>query len=219
MAHPGWKHHDAAMYTLCYLAKYPDLGVSYFSHGNLRPYGYCDADHGSDWSRRSIAGYIFFLAGGPISWQAKLMGEVCISTAESEIRAIDSAYNPIREAAWLIKVLEELGHKMLGPQRFDQIKLRTNSDFSNLKPVVVFEDNQAAIKYASNPTSHTLMKHLDRHLKWIRQQVTKNKVELIYIETLLQLADMFTKSLEPNLFWTHVSKFMSTLLDFQNYLS
>jgi len=60
---------------------------------------------------------------------------------------------------------------MLGPQPFDRIQLRTTQDFSNMEPMVIFEDNEATIRYAKNPTGHTLMKHLDRHLKWIRQQV------------------------------------------------
>ena len=217
MAFPGWKHWDAARWTLCYLAKHRDLGISYLQEGNLRPYGYCDADHGSDWSRRSIGGYIFFLAGGPISWQSKLMGEVCLSTAESETRAIDAAFNAIREAAWLTKVFEELGHPLLGSEPFDRIELRTTQDFSNFNPVIIFEDNQATIKYAANPTAHTLMKHLDRHLCWIRQQVERNTIRLIYLETVLQLADLFTKPLEPGQFWTLISKFMNTLDEFLSF--
>jgi hypothetical protein len=67
MANPGWKHFQAAKWLLSYLAKYPDLGIVFYSGANSRPYGYCDADHGSDETRRSISGYLFFLAGGPIS--------------------------------------------------------------------------------------------------------------------------------------------------------
>ena len=78
----------------------------------------------------------------------------------------------------------------------------------------IFEDNQATINYVSNPVGHTLIKHLDRSLKWIRQQVEKGTIKLIYIETLLQLADIFTKSLDPTIFWNLVGKFMSTLDEF-----
>jgi hypothetical protein len=219
MAHPGWKHFDAAKWLLGYLKKHPDLGVIYFKEGNNRPYGYCDADHGSDWSRRSIAGYMFFLAGGPICWKASLLGDVCLATAESETRAIDAAKGPIKECCWLIKVLEELGHPMLGPQPFDRIQLRTTQDFSNMEPMVIFEDNEATIRYAKNPTGHTLMKHLDRHLKWIRQQVERKKILLIHVETKLQLADIFTKALDVQLFWDMTGRFMSTLDEFSSFFS
>jgi hypothetical protein len=219
MANPGWKHFQAAKWLLSYLAKYPDLGIVFYSGANSRPYGYCDADHGSDETRRSISGYLFFLAGGPISWKAKLLKEVCLATAESETRAINAAKEPIKECCWLIKVLEELGHDLLGKEPFDRIKLRTSQDFSNLQPMVIFEDNQATINYANNPVGHTLMKHLDRSLKWIRQQVEKGTIKLIYIETLLQLADIFTKPLDPTIFWNLIGKFMSTLDEFLSFFS
>ena len=211
MANPGWKHFKAAKEVLSYFAKYPDLGISYHQSGNMRPYGYCDADHGSDWTRRTITGYMFFLAGGPISWKSKLIKEVCLATAESEVQAIHAALAPIREAAWLIKVQEEIGPEVLGPQPFNSIKLRTSQDFSNMSPVVIFEDNKACIQYAQNPTGHTLMKHLDRQLRWIRQQVENKTIKLEYLETVLQIADLFTKPLEPGQFWNLVSKFMMTL--------
>jgi hypothetical protein len=55
------------------------------------------------------------------------------------------------------------------------------------------------------------MKHLDRQLRWIRQQVENKTIKLEYLETVLQIADMFTKPLEPGQFWNLVSKFMMTL--------
>ena len=154
---------------------------------------------------------MFFLAVGPISWKSKLIKEVCLATAESEVQAIHAALAPIREAAWLIKVQEEIGPEVLGSQPFNSIKLRTSQDFSNMSPVVIFEDNKACIQYAQNPTGHTLMKHLDRQLRWIRQQVENKTIKLEYLETVLQIADMFTKPLEPGQFWNLVSKFMMTL--------
>ena len=219
MAWPGYKHWTAAKWALCYLARYPDLGIHYSFDGNMRPYGYADADHGSDWSRRSIVGHIFFLAGGPISWQAKMTPVVSLSTAESEIRAIDAAFPAIREACWLTKVLEELGHPLLGDDPFNKISIRTNVDFSNLAPMVVFEDNQACIKYAQNPTSHSLMKHLDRHLRWIQEQVQRKSILLIYVETLNQLADLLTKPMDPKQFWDLVSRIMIHLDDFIRFMS
>ena len=219
MANPGWRHWKAAKWLLGYLAKYSDLGIQYTYDGNLRSYGYADADHGSDWSKRSISGNIFFLAGGPVSWQCKMQPVVSLSTAESEVRAIDAAFPAIREAAWLTKVLEELGHPLLGGEPFDMVRLKTTVDFSNLSPVIIFEDNQACIQYASNPTQHSLMKHLDRSLKWIQEKVHAKSIELVYIKTLDQLADLLTKPLEPKQFWDLITRIMSVLDDYRRSAS
>jgi hypothetical protein len=52
------------------------------------------------------------------------------------------------------------------------------------------------------------MKHLDRALKWIQQEHSKHTFKLIYVETINQLADIFTKALEAHTFWSLVNRFM-----------
>jgi len=42
---------------------------------------YVDASHASDIdTRRSITGYIFFISGGPISWQSRMQTSVALSS-------------------------------------------------------------------------------------------------------------------------------------------
>lgn len=219
MKHPGWKHFAAAQHLLAYLKKYPDLGIMYSHTGNNRPYGYCDADNGSDISRKAVGGYMFFLAGGPISWKCTLTDAISLSTCEAEIRAINAAFEAIREACWLIKVLEEMGHAILGIAKFDEIELRTNESFAGKSPMVIFEDNQAAIAYSNNPTRHTLMKHMEKRLKWIQAEVAKKTIKLVYVQTENQLADVFTKALISTVFWALVGRYMLSLKEFQSFFS
>ena len=48
-------------------------------------HGYSDADWaGQTDDRRSTSGYVFFVAGGPVSWQSKTQKSVALSTAEAE---------------------------------------------------------------------------------------------------------------------------------------
>jgi hypothetical protein len=44
------------------------------------------------------------------------------------------------------------------------------------EPFVIWEDNRAAIDYVKNPSNSKRMRHLDRSLKWIRQEVEKGTI-------------------------------------------
>ena len=68
MSYPNQKHLDATFHLLRYLAGTVELGIGYRSTGNKRSYFYADSDDGSDETRRSCAGYVSFLADGPIYW-------------------------------------------------------------------------------------------------------------------------------------------------------
>lgn len=41
------------------------------------------------------------------------------------------------------------------------------------QPMVIWEDNRAAIDYTKNPSNSKRTRHLDRDLKWIRREVKK----------------------------------------------
>ena len=148
---------------------------------------------------------MFILASAPFSWKSKLLPVVALSSAESETHIVDSAQPAIREACWIIKVEEEIGHPLLGDEPFDQIALHSKYKGSG---VMIFEDNQACIQYAKNPVRHSTMKHLDRNLKWIQREHTKGTFQLVFVETINQLADIMTKALEALLFWSLVNRFM-----------
>ena len=94
---------------------------------------------------------MFVLGGGPISWKCTLTDAVSLSTCEAEIRAINAAFEAIRETCWLIKVFEELDNALLRKTKFNKIELHTNDNFTRKLPMVIVEDNQAAIAYASYP--------------------------------------------------------------------
>ena len=59
----------------------------------------------------------------------------------------------------------------------------------------VFCDNLAAISIAKNPAHHDRTKHveLDRH--FIKEKAEEGIINLIYIPTHLQVADILTKAL------------------------
>ena len=59
--------------------------------------------------------------------------------------------------------------------------------------VVVNVDNQSAINLAKNPMYHKRTKHIQVKYHFIRDEVRSGKVELLYIPTEDNVADIFTK--------------------------
>ncbi|GJV35720.1 retrovirus-related pol polyprotein from transposon TNT 1-94 [Tanacetum coccineum] len=59
---------------------------------------------------------------------------------------------------------------------------------------------QAAIAISCNPVHHSRTKHIDVRYHFIKEQVEKGIVELFFVRTEYQLADLFTKALSKDRF-------------------
>ncbi|GKC53663.1 hypothetical protein Tco_1076408 [Tanacetum coccineum] len=65
--------------------------------------------------------------------------------------------------------------------------------------VPIFCDNTSAIAISNNPVLHSKTKHIEINYHFIRDHILKGDIELYFIPTNLQLADIFTKPLaEPS---------------------
>jgi hypothetical protein len=111
MSYPNYIHYEAALHLLRYLSGTIHLGIGYRSTGNRRPHFYADSDDGTDETRRSCAGYMSFLADGPIYWKSKMLDALSLSSCESEIRAINMAMEPIKESIKMKMLLTEIENK------------------------------------------------------------------------------------------------------------
>ena len=56
-------------------------------------------------------------------------------------------------------------------------------------------DNQSGIRLSENPVFHDRSKHLDIRYHFLRDCVQRGTIQLEYIETYEQVADIFTKAL------------------------
>jgi hypothetical protein len=61
-------------------------------------------------------------------------------------------------------------------------------------------NNTSAISIAKNPAFHKKMRHVERRHHFLRDHVEKGDIEMRYIDTERQLADIFTKPLDSSRF-------------------
>ena len=70
-------------------------------------------------------------------------------------------------------------------------------------PTIIHADNQSAIAMANNPTMSAANKHINIRHHFIRDHIKMKDIELRYVNTLDNAADLLTKLLGPELFAKH----------------
>ncbi|GJZ61454.1 retrovirus-related pol polyprotein from transposon TNT 1-94 [Tanacetum coccineum] len=124
-------------------------------------------------SRKSTSGGIQFLGGDKlVSWSSKKQDYTSMSSAEAEYESLSSC---CAQVIWLRTQLTDYGF------HFDKIPM--------------YCDSKAAITISCNPVQHSVSKHIDVRYHFIKEQVEKGIVELFFVGTEYQLADLFTKAL------------------------
>ena len=171
---PRTSHWEALHHTLRYLSHTSGQGILLRATDTLSLQAFSDSDWAScSDSRRSVTGYILLLGNSPISWKSKKQGTVSKSSSEAEYRAMASAAS---EVAWTVRLLEELG-------------------VQKLKHVTLYCDNQSALHIARNLVFHERTKHIEIDCHFTRDKVLEGLLQLSYLPTHSQLADVFTKSM------------------------
>ena len=68
-------------------------------------------------------------------------------------------------------------------------------------PTTIYYDNLNSIWLAKNPIFHTWTKHIELHYHFFRERVLSSEVELQYVPTDRQNANIFTKPIGLNKLW------------------
>nr|GEW06346.1 Gag-Pol polyprotein [Tanacetum cinerariifolium] len=124
-------------------------------------------------SRKSTSGGIQFLGGDKlVSWSSKKQDCTSMSFAEAEYVSLSACCSQV---LWMRTQLTDYGF------HFDKIPMYCNS--------------KAAIAISCNPVQHSRTKYINIRYHFIKEQVEKGIVELFFVGTEYQLADLFTKSL------------------------
>jgi kynurenine formamidase len=69
-----------------------------------------------------------------------------------------------------------------------------------LSKVPLLCDNESAIHMAKNPIEHSGTKHIDIRYHFLRDHQQRGDIEIDYVNTKDQLADIFTKPLDEKTF-------------------
>ena len=178
MQAPRKVHLRAAHRVFQYLYTTRTHRLVYRSGSPIQAVIYSDASHGSAADiPYATRGHIVQMAGGTVTWSSKKIKMVTLSSTEAEYVA---ACEAVKEAAWLTHLFTWMG---LSP-------LRTR----------LLVDNQPAIHIAQNPVCHSRIKHIRLDYHYIREAVQSGLVDLEYIPTKEQLADITTKVLPRETF-------------------
>ncbi|KAK4342514.1 hypothetical protein RND71_038330 [Anisodus tanguticus] len=175
---PKMSHLNVVKHIIRYVAGTCELGIWYSKDTNPNLIGFSDSDWAGDVDdRKSTSGGCFYLDNNLISWYSRKQNCVSLSTAESEYVAVGSYRSQL---IWLRHMLDDYGFT------------------SHI--LILYCDNLSAINISKNPVQHSRTKHIDIRHHLLRDLVEKQLVQIEHVDTLYQLADIFTKALDHERF-------------------
>ena len=145
---------------------------------------YSDSNYASDkGNRKSVSGMAIYYCGTLIGWRSKAQQCTTLSSTEAEYVACSQAAT---ELEFVRQILESMGVN---------VQL----------PMTVYVDNTGAIELARNWSTSGRTKHIDVRFHYLRKLVEQGMMELKFVRSENNTADIFTKNLPTNLFQQHVS--------------
>ncbi|GJX79493.1 hypothetical protein Tco_0327642 [Tanacetum coccineum] len=149
-----------------------------------QPEGSIDPDHTEEvslseesfvWIKTSSKS--LFLGDKLVSWMSKKQNCTAMSSAEAEYVALSVS---CAQVMWMRTQLQDYGF--------------------NYNKIPLYCDSQSAIAISCNPVQHSRTKHIHTWYHFIKEQVKNGIIELYFVRTEYQLADMFMKALPKDRF-------------------
>ncbi|KAJ5748146.1 uncharacterized protein N7511_009842 [Penicillium nucicola] len=176
LTNPGPQHHQAADRVISYLYSTRFLAIEYSSTLEIDSVQLAsDASYADHKDRRSSAGYICQVYGGPVDWKATKQRTVTTSTTEAELLGLSEAGKHLQ---WWRRLLSHVG-------------------FDASHVITIECDNERAIGLLTNQDASfdTKLRHIDIHHLWLRQEVLAGRIALRWTPTAKMVADGLTKML------------------------
>ena len=198
---PTKRHWKGIKHIFRYLRGTHDLGLFY--PNNIEPVllGYADAGYLSDpHNAKSQTGYVFTYGNTAISWRSQKQTLVATSSNHAEVIALHEAS---KECRWLRSVTHHIQ---------ETSGLPVNKDAT-----ILFEDNAACVtQMKEGYIKSDRTKHIPPKFFSFTQELERNKeIDIQYVRSSENVADLFTKALPTSVFWKHVRNIgMRRLRDF-----
>ncbi|GJZ22552.1 copia protein [Tanacetum coccineum] len=155
-----------------------NMGLRYPKDFGFELIAYSDADHaGCKDDCKSTSGGLQFLGEKLVSWSSKKQDCTTMSTTEAEYVSLSAC---CAQVIWMRTQLLDYGYT------YNKIPLHC--------------DSKSVIAISCNPVHHSCTKHINIRYHFIKEHVEKGTVELYFVGTEYQLADLFTKALPKERF-------------------
>nr|GEY29771.1 hypothetical protein [Tanacetum cinerariifolium] len=177
-AKPTEKHLKEVKRIFRYLWGIVNTGLCYTNNSGFELTGFSDADYvGSKDTFKSTSGRAQFLGEKLVRWSSKKQDYTTLSTVEAKYVSLSAGCTQV---LWMRTQLTDYGF--------------------HLNKILIYCDLKSAIAISCNPVQHSRTKHIAVRYHFIKEHVEKGTIELYFVKTDYQLADLFTKALPVDRF-------------------
>jgi hypothetical protein len=182
MARPTYRAFRAAMHMITYMAQHKLRGTRYSIDGNHLPIAHSDASNKPDPADALCqAGFIISWFGGPVACQSKKLKHVGLSSEHNEYMGITQL---VKRLIWFRQLLEEIG---AAPEVLQQ-------------PTVIFGDNTQANRLCREHFISPGNQYIYTAYHLNKEAVELGIVDIRWLNTKLNIADLFTKPVNRQTF-------------------
>ncbi|GJR65413.1 hypothetical protein Tco_0011478 [Tanacetum coccineum] len=177
-AKPTEKHLKEVKRIFHYFRGTINMGLWYTKDSGFELTRISDADYvGCKDTFKSTSDGTQFLGEKLVSWSSKKQDSTVLSTAEAEYVSL---FTCCAQVIWMRTQLTDYGF------HFNKIPM--------------YCDSKSAIAISYNPVQHSSTKHIVVRYHFIKEHVEKGMIELYFVKTDYQLADLITKALPVDRF-------------------
>ena len=179
--------------TIKYVLDTRELYLKYEVDPNLmnEPWSiktFCDSDFAGDKvSRISASGYCIYVLNCLVAWKSRSQKHVTLSSTEAEYVTVSDVCTKIMFIRMLLVFLG--------------VKVRM--------PIIVHCDNIGAISLSYNAKISQRTKHIDTKYRYVGEYVEQGVVEIVFVRSEDNIADIFTKNISLEIFKRHASRFLN----------
>nr|GEV56111.1 retrovirus-related Pol polyprotein from transposon TNT 1-94 [Tanacetum cinerariifolium] len=177
-AKPTEKHLKEVKRIFRYLRGIVNTGLWYSKDSGFELTGFSDADYAKCKDTfKSTSGGAQFLGEKLVSWSSKKQDCTTLSTAEAEYVSLSAC---CAQVLWMRTQLTDYGF--------------------HFNKIPIYCDSKSAIAIFCNPVQHSRTKHIAVRYHFIKEHMENGTIELYFVKTDYQLADLFTKALSADRF-------------------